>query len=466
MIGVISVFTAIGMGVILYAIRIEILDRSKKNALLDDIVIGIMDLRALTYDYLLHPEERSRQQWYMKHASLSNLFGRFDHLAAENREAANAILRNHNHLETLFSQLMENAGARSPVGKTSRDLLAGQMLTRSQAMISDAFRSIRRNRGALIAWQETYSKVFFSVAVLSVSLLAGVSFLLGRQIIRSLSKLQAGTDRIAGGDLDFRLIARERNEIGDLSRAFDRMAERLKALRDALRKNMAELESSNKDLEQFAYVASHDLQEPLRMVASYVKLLERRYKGKLDKDADEFIAFAVDGAERMQKMIDDLLTFSRVGTRGRTFGPTDAGAAMEQALENLQLFVKEKGASVTRDPLPVVLADGSQMVQLFQNLIGNAVKFHGNRPPCVHVSANKRDGEWVFSVRDNGIGIEPEYGDRIFRVFQRLHDRETYPGTGIGLAICRKIAERHGGRIWVESKAGEGSTFRFTIPTV
>ncbi len=232
----------------------------------------------------------------------------------------------------------------------------------------------------------------------------------------------------------------------------------------ALTRRTEQLARSNAELEQFAYVASHDLQEPLRMVSGYVKMLERRYKGQLDDDADDFIHFAVDGAERMAVLINDLLAYSRVTRRGKAFEPTDCETVMDEVLSNLEVAVTETGATVTHDPLPTVVADEVQLGRLLRNLIGNAIKYHGEAPPKVHVSAEQTGGGWQFAVRDNGIGIEPQYHQRIFAIFQRLHARDEYEGTGIGLAIAKKIVERHGGRIWMESEPGTGSTFYFTIP--
>ena len=225
-----------------------------------------------------------------------------------------------------------------------------------------------------------------------------------------------------------------------------------------------ELERSNAELEQFAYVASHDLQEPLRMVASYTQLLGRRYGDRLEGDAKEFMAFIVDGAARMKQLIEDLLAYSRVGTRGKEFRPVKLDAVVERARANLRAALEESGAQLDCDPLPEVEGDELQLTQLMQNLIGNAVKFRGDARPRIHVSCVERDDEFEIAVRDNGIGIEAQYFERIFMVFQRLHDKGQYPGTGIGLAICKKVVDRHGGRIWLESSPGGGSRFLFTLP--
>ena len=237
----------------------------------------------------------------------------------------------------------------------------------------------------------------------------------------------------------------------------------LKQAEEKLKKTMDDLKRSNRELEQFAYVSSHDLQEPLRMISSFTQLLERRYKNKLDNDADEYIDFIVEGAQRMKYLIDDLLTFSRLNTQSKEFENVDLETILDIVLSNLTVFIKENNALITHDPLPTVTADESQMMQVFQNLIANAIKFHGSKPPEIHIFAQKKNREWKFAVTDNGIGIDPEYKKQIFEVFKRLHTREEYPGSGIGLSVTQKIINMHGGNIWVESELGKGSTFYFTI---
>lgn len=236
----------------------------------------------------------------------------------------------------------------------------------------------------------------------------------------------------------------------------------LKSAEDNLKKLAAELDRSNKELEQFAYIASHDLQEPLRVITMYLELLAKRYKGKFGKEADEFIEYARIGADDSIKMVRSLLEFARIGSQGKPFQPANFEDILKRALVNLELTILENGARVTHDPLPIVMADNMQMVRLIQNLISNAIKYHGEKPPQIHISAKKKYKDWVFEVRDNGIGIAPEYQERIFGIFQRLHSRSQ--GAGIGLAICKKIVERHGGKIWVESQPTLGATFYFSLP--
>jgi light-regulated signal transduction histidine kinase (bacteriophytochrome) len=225
-----------------------------------------------------------------------------------------------------------------------------------------------------------------------------------------------------------------------------------------------DLARSNTELEQFAYVASHDLQEPLRKVASFCQLLERRYKGQLDERGDQYIEYAVDGAKRMQQLINDLLAFSRVGRIAADFAPVDLGAALAQAQRQLATMLEETGATVTSDALPTINGENTLLVQLFQNLVGNAVKFHGAESPRIHIGVRATGGMWELSSSDNGIGIEEQYADKIFVIFQRLHARDAYGGTGIGLAMCKKIVEYHGGRIWLDTNKTGGASIRWTLP--
>jgi signal transduction histidine kinase len=253
-------------------------------------------------------------------------------------------------------------------------------------------------------------------------------------------------------------VEKETNEMLQAELAERKLAE------EKLARSLVDLERSNKELEQFAYVASHDLQEPLRKVGSFTELLSRRYKDQLGPDADRYIDYITDGAKRMSLLINDLLTFSRIGTSTRPFAVIDCNEVVKRTLDDLQYRVRESNAEVLCDDLPVIMADEMQISLVFQNLIGNALKFHRDESPRIHVSASRDHDGWIFEVSDNGIGIEKEYFDRIFIMFQRLHSRETYKGTGIGLAICKKVVERHGGRIWLESDPGRGSVFYFKIP--
>jgi len=257
----------------------------------------------------------------------------------------------------------------------------------------------------------------------------------------------------------------EKSKVEGANRELRReIQDRMEAERELMDKTGA-LARSNAELEQFAYVASHDLQEPLRMVSSYMQLFEKRYRGLVDEQADKYIRYAVEGAKRMQSLIDGLLEYSRIGRQDEPAATVDTEAALAQALSNLRSALDETQAEVTHEELPAVTGHGGQIVQVFQNLVGNGLKFRrADRAPRVHVSAAPEEAGWRFAVRDNGIGIDPHYVDRIFVIFQRLHTRAEYPGTGIGLSICRKVIERHGGRIWVDSSPGQGATFLFTLP--
>jgi signal transduction histidine kinase len=312
-----------------------------------------------------------------------------------------------------------------------------------------------------------------SIAIGLVAVVAGLAVVLRRTAIRPVHVLAAEARRVADGDFGHEVAKGGPREIRDLGADVNSMRLRilheLSAVReanDALAEHAAELQRSNAELEQFAYIASHDLQEPLRKVTSFCQLLQRRYGGQLDEKADQYIEFAVDGAKRMQVLINDLLAFSRVGRSGQETGPVDCGAALAVAQANLATQIAEAGAVIEAGPLPTVRGQLTLLAVVFQNLLGNALKFKGDGPPRVVVTVQRDGTFWLFSVTDNGIGIEPQYADRVFLIFQRLHDRATYPGTGIGLAMCRKIIEYFGGRIWLDTGVSDGTRLCFTLPAL
>ncbi len=357
-----------------------------------------------------------------------------------------------------------------------------------RAAVADLRQPVQQSR---IEAQDALSRsrhqldVILLVALTCVGLLAVATFwAVRRWVIRPLGRLGSEVDVVEAGDLTHRVEVADDapREILVLAGQVDRMRARVVAnaslaerarteateARALVEAQAEDLRRSNTELEQFAYVASHDLQEPLRKVASFCQLIERRYKGQLDERGEQYIEFAVDGAKRMQQLIQDLLMFSRVGRHSTGFQEIDLEQALAQALRQLDSAVEESGAVVTHDPLPTVEGDSSLLVQLFQNLVGNGLKFRGDDPPRVHLSASRSStpGVWEFSCSDNGIGIEAQYADKIFVIFQRLHGRDTYTGTGIGLAMCKKIVEHHSGRLWLDTSPRDtpGAVFRWTLP--
>jgi signal transduction histidine kinase len=315
------------------------------------------------------------------------------------------------------------------------------------------------------------SYAFGAIAVLIATALITTLVLLRRTVTLPLGVLGRRVRRVARGDYDTQIEGSGPRDIADLADDVDTMrqqiVEELSALREAheqLDAQTRDLERSNAELEQFAYVASHDLQEPLRKVASFCQLLEQRYRGQLDERADQYIDFAVDGAKRMQQLINDLLAFSRVGRTSGDFATVDLDDVARRVLDDLDTLRVETGATVVVDELPTVNGEATLLAVVLRNLIGNAIKFRSEASPEIRVTALRQEDEWLISCSDNGIGIGPEYAERVFVIFQRLHPKDEYPGTGIGLAMCRKIVEHHGGRIWLDADAGPGTTFRFTLP--
>ncbi|HZB47630.1 MAG TPA: ATP-binding protein, partial [Mycobacteriales bacterium] len=363
------------------------------------------------------------------------------------------------------------AGRPVPVAAERGKQLFDELRVPLRALEADLDRATGTARADLADAASRLQTIAVLIALGLVVLLVVLAVGLRRVVSRPISALAGSVRRVADGDFDARVVGTGPREVVELGDDVDTMRRQIVAELGALRaaterldQQAQDLERSNSELEQFAYVASHDLQEPLRKVASFTQLLERRYSGQLDDRADQYIAFAVDGAKRMQVLINDLLAFSRVGRLVREHVEVDAGILVDQALGNLSLAIEEAGAEVTRDELPRVSGDATLLTGVFQNLIGNAVKFRGDAPPRVHVGVADAGDEWEFCVADNGIGIESEYADRIFVIFQRLHPKDAYPGTGIGLAMCRKIIEYHGGRIWLDTDVPAGTTFRFTLP--
>ncbi|MET9231117.1 ATP-binding protein [Lentzea sp. NPDC003310] len=304
------------------------------------------------------------------------------------------------------------------------------------------------------------------MGVLLVAVIGGLSLLLHRLLITPLADLAAHTRQVATGDFDHAIDASGPRETVQLGEDVDAMRRRIVQELATLDAAKTELQRSNSELEQFAYVASHDLQEPLRKVASFCQLLQRRYGGQLDERADQYIGFAVDGAKRMQVLINDLLAFSRVGRMTREQTVIDLNDLVRQVVESYSERIEETGARLEIAELPPVRGEASLLSAVFQNLISNALKFKGDEAPLITLDVERDDDFWKFTVRDNGIGIEPEYADRIFVIFQRLHPKDAYPGTGIGLAMCRKIVEFHGGTIWLKTDVDSGTTFEFTLPVV
>ena len=499
--GLVSAVVVVAIGFVLLSATQQLTRELDDEEAAVEVLKAVTSVRYLTLEYVLRHEERTVAQWRLRHASLSKLLSSTSEFSSPEEQALkDGLGRAHENIKILFDQLVANQHERSTGRENGAVLeelearLAGQILNKVQAMISDVVSLSERSRaGVRDAQQRTVSAVvmFGGIAVLFV---ATMFYLILGSVTKPLAKLQDGTAVIGAGNLDFRLDMVTQDEIGELARAFDGMTAKLKgttvsrdelvnvneALRfELVRRQRAEadlerheeelkranqaLEMSNLDLKRFAYVASHDLQTPLRSISGFVQLIRSEYAGRLDAQADDWIQRTVHATQILQTSIQDLLAYSRVDAEPLPFEQVSFRAIFDDAVLLLGAPIEDSGARVTCGELPMLMGDRSQLTQLMQNLIGNALKYRGQAPE-VHVSAQLVGTEWVFSVRDNGIGIEPRYHERIFEIFQRLHNQQQYPGSGIGLAVCRRVVHRHGGRIWVESEPGSGSIFYFTIP--
>ncbi len=346
-------------------------------------------------------------------------------------------------------------------GKIRFDAVRGALAALSGTLAEQQ----RESRADLDRAADILLGVCIAIAVAVLLITGALAAGLRAAAISPLARLAPATRRVTDGDFSHEVSVSGPREVVELGADVESMRRQILAEVAESQARSRDLERSNAELEQFAYVASHDLQEPLRKVAGFCELLERRYAGQLDERADQYIGFAVDGARRMQALINDLLSFSRVGRLTRERTVVDCDALLAQATANLAVVIEETGVEITSDDLPTVVGEGNLLTTVFQNLVGNAVKFHGEAAPRVHVGVHRQGEYWEFSVADNGIGIEPEYAERIFVIFQRLHPKEAYGGTGIGLAMCRKIIEYHGGSIRLDTAAPVGTTIRFTLPT-
>jgi len=437
-------------------------------------------------EYTLYREKRAATQWESKSEEFKDLLkaARERFTKPSDRALLEEIEEADSAANSIFPRLremhakMKDKGQSDILYSEGGSRLFSQLLAKSYARVHSIDRlQESAQKSSASAYQRSILLIVMLMFVALIITIANTA-VINSTLVKRIAALVEGTEIIGAGNLNHRIRMEGDNELSSLARATNEMAGKLNTSVENLHKEISDrkqaereirrlnedLLRSNRELEQFAYVASHDLQEPLRMVSSYTQLLAKRYEGKLDQDAHDFIHYAVDGANRMQRLIQDLLAYSRITTRASPFVPLDLHEALGEAVANLQTAINESDAMVTNGELPSVNADRTQLVQVFQNLVGNAIKFRKEEdPPRIHVGAERTGSEWIISVKDNGIGIDPQYFNRLFAIFQRLHGKQEYPGTGIGLAICRRIVTRHGGRIWVESASGDGATFHFTM---
>ena len=467
--GLVSVGLVAAIGAALLSTTQQLKNELNKNEAAVEFLRAVTSVRYLTLEYVLRHEERSQMQWHIRHASLSTLLASSTEFnGTEQQEIIDGLSRSHARIGALFDLLTANQRKRNldkkidPLLEELEARLTGQILNKVQAMISDVLILTERSRLGL---QKAQQRTILAVAMFCAMALviAVILYLTLRRVMRPLSDLHDGIATVGAGNLDFRLDATSQDEIGDLARAFDAMMEKLKQHQEELQRANQALVQSNLDLQRFAYVASHDLQTPLRSIAGFVQLIESKYAGRLDDRADNWIRRIVHATKVLQTSIRDLLAYSQVGSEARPFEQVPLREILDDALLLLVAAIQDSKAQVTYAKLPTLLCDRVQLVQLMQNLIGNAMKYC-TEAPQIHISGEGNGAEWVISVRDNGIGIEPKHFERIFEIFKRLHNEQKYPGSGIGLAVCRRVVHHHGGRIWVESEPGQGSIFYFTIP--
>jgi len=433
-------------------------------------------LRVVMDEYLAYGDKRPLRQWNNYIARLGQILEHKEVFQSIDQTFVKDLEADYREVMALSPQVVQMGALKESSSapqetRILRETLAGVMSLRLEELVNSAAELKQAGEVLMLERQNLARTLLVVMGIFVVMIVLASLYLIQRSIVQPLQELTKGVDAVGGGNLDYVVETKRSDEVGSLARSFNIMVERLRKSHESLEDEIAgrkraqeDLVRSNKDLEQFAYVASHDLQEPLRNVASCMQMLDRKYQGEFDAEGAQLIRYAVESVTRMKALINDLLAYSRISTRGSPFQPTDFEEVLAETLANMRPSIEQTGAVITHDPLPSVAADATQVMQVFQNLIGNALKFRGEEPPHIHVSAVRDDGEWVFSIKDNGIGIEPRHWERIFVIFRRLHKRNEYEGTGMGLAIVKKIIERHQGRIWVKSEPGKGTTFHFTIP--
>jgi signal transduction histidine kinase len=470
------VFFVLGMGVILFWNCRQIENGIEHMRMNSQIVEAAFMLRVLMDEQLTYPGKRTLHQWQRQHEVLGQILREATYSDVARPAALNKLRDDYEDVSLPFAQLVARQTPKSgeidtQTGTALEETLKTMLSLHLEKMVNTACRLTVSSQVSALNMQKLTKQVIVWTTILMTSILLINLFLLKKSVVNPLKRISEGAQIVGDGNLSYSVDAESNDEVGHLASAFNKMTRNLKKTHDSLeteirerKQTEQELLRSNADLEQFAYVASHDLQEPLRNVTNCVQILKEEYGNKLDADADQLIHYAVDSVVRMKGLINDLLLFSRVGTRGQPIEETNCEEVLQETLTSLESAITETRAVITHDPLPTVPADGTQLLQVFQNLVANAIKFRRDEPPRIHVSAVKNESEWVFSVKDNGIGIEPRHFERIFIIFQRLHKRTENEGSGMGLAIVKKIVERHKGRAWVESEIGVGSTFYFTIP--
>lgn len=439
-----------------------------------EIVSAALTLRMLTAEYVIYKTERPLIQWHLQYDRLGKLLKTGS--AFGGAEKIDGIKENYEDVNSLFSKMVTDQFLIAKGGDTTSDTQNGRedkvksiLFQKLQSMISDASEIHLVNQSATAHNLRMLNNLIIAAIAGEICLLLINFYLLSRKIIEPLNRLAKKTELAGNGEQDeIECISAQIGEMQNALKEYGRILENETAVKrkmeQALEQQNHEIARRSNDLEHFSYIASHNLQEPLRNIASCMQLLQRRYCGSLGKDAEEFVQYAIESAVRMKALVNDLLEYSRIGTRRYNFRPVNCNTAVRCAIDNLKQEISQSGAVITADPLPVFNGDDAQITQLFQSILSNSIKFNGESHPVIHISAAREGNELVFVVSDNGMGIESGYLDKIFRIFQKLHSNADYPGTGIGLAMAKRIVERHGGRIWAESEVGVGTRLFFTIP--